>query len=93
MKNETTPSGFIPAKTFKTAKTIKPYTTTYDGNEITIPAGSIVSNKTAMGYDDRLRFWQDFRKTVGERNFALIHDLTYYGINVPAEYCEPYKTD
>lgn len=80
--------------TFKTARTIKPYTARYKGWEITVPAGSIVSNKTACGPDDSYRFWSDWREAVkkltGYDNSTLAHDLTYYGLNVPAEYCEPY---
>ena len=80
--------------TFKTVKTIKDYTLKYDGYTITVPAGSRVSNKTACGYDNNYRFWQDWReiaeKLTGFKNSLLSHNLTYYGINVPAEYCEAY---
>ena len=84
-------------KHFKTSKTIKPFTTNFMGliNPITVPTGSIVSNKTAMGYDDNYRFWTDFHKEAkritGFKDSILKHDLTYYGINVPGEYCEPYE--
>lgn len=86
---------------FKRAKTIKPYhVKNYAvggsrlGYKFTVPAGSIVANKTACGYDDDYRFWQDFHKVAeevtGYKTNCLAHDLTYYGLNIPAEYCEPY---
>lgn len=82
------------SKTYKTAITTKPYTLDYNGWKITVPAGSKVSNKTAMGYDDNYHFWEDWQKTAeevtGYKNSILAHDLTYYGINVPAEFCEGY---
>ena len=82
--------------TLRTARTIKPYTTQVFGVKITVPAGSIVSNQTACGPDNRYRFWLDFRKEVvrltGVSGSILAHDLEYYGINVPAEFCEPYLT-
>ncbi len=80
---------------FKSAKTIKEYKTNISGWEIVIPVGSIVSNKTAGGNSDDYRFWTDFKgyaeKLTGYRESMLSHDLTYYGVNVPAEFCEPYK--
>lgn len=82
---------------YKKVKTIKDYTIkNYRGyGPITVPAGSTVSNHTACGNDDNYRFWQDFHKTAEEvsgfKNSLLHHDLTYYGLNIPAEYCEPYK--
>jgi hypothetical protein len=81
--------------THKTAFVVKPYTTRYGGYEITVPIGSVVSNKTACGYDDTYRFWQNFhtvaKQLTGFERSILAHDLTHYGLNVPAEFCEPYK--
>lgn len=81
--------------TYHRAKTIKPYTVEYKGYSITVPVGSIVANKTAGGYDNRYRFWLDWqtiaRELTGFDNSMLAHDLTYYGLNVPEEFCEPYK--
>lgn len=83
--------------TYKTAKTIKDYPVNKfrGGYSFVIPTGSIVTNKTACGYDDSYRFWTDFHKVAeqvtGFKNSMLAHDLTYYGVNVPAEYCEEYK--
>jgi hypothetical protein len=83
-------------KHHKTAKTIKPYSVKYQGYDITVPVGSTVSNKTACGYDDSYHFWQDWHKMVkdltGFPNSILAHDLTYYGMNIPSEFCEPYET-
>ena len=73
--------------TAKRAKTINPY-------DIIIPIGSTVTNNTACGNDDNYRFWIDFhkiaRELTGYKDSMLKHDLTYYGINIPAEYCEPW---
>lgn len=81
--------------TYKTAKTIKPYSVEFKGYQITVPEGSTVSNKTACGNDDNYRFWMDYRKTAKEltgfENSMLAHDLEHYGINVPAEYCASYN--
>lgn len=78
----------------KIAKTIKPYQINFKGWEITVPVGSTVSNETALGFDDNYRFWRDFgpvvRELTGYSNSILAHDLTYYGLNIPAEFCEPY---
>lgn len=80
---------------YKSAKTIKPYAVKAFGYDVVIPAGSLVSNKTACGCDDGYRFWQDWRSVAeqltGVKNSILAHDLTYYGVNVPAEYCEAYS--
>ncbi len=85
------------ATTYKTARTIKEYQVKCCGWDITVPVGSRVANKTACGNDDAYRFWQDFHKTAeiltGYKNSILAHDLDHYGINIPAEYCEPYKAD
>lgn len=86
--------------TYKRARTIKEYKVIFKGWNITIPVGSIVSNQTACGCNDNYRFWINY-KTVVEKitglkcnmNNFLAHDLKYYGINIPAEYCEPYKKD
>ena len=80
---------------YKTSLTTKPYTVDYKGYTITVPAGSRVSNKTAMGNDDNYHFWQGWSAQIEEltgfKNSILAHDLTYYGLNIPAEYCEPYE--
>ena len=81
--------------TYKEAKTIKEYEVKFYGYDIVIPVGSTVCNKTAIDNDDDYRYWEDWKeyaeKVTGFANSCLAHDLTYYGINVPAEYCEPYR--
>ena len=75
----------------RTAKTIKDYTLEFYGEQITVPAGSVVNNSTACGNDDDYRFWVDWRDKVSYKfGSALAHDLHYRGINVPAEFCEKY---
>ena len=75
----------------KTATTIKPYKTHFGGYDITIPIGAEVSNNTACGEDDNYRFWTNYHKIAAEltgyKDSMLKHDLTYYGVNIPAEYC------
>ena len=81
--------------THKTARTIKPYSVNYRGWDITVPAGSTVSNRTALGYDDGYRFWSDFHKEAeritGFKDSMLRHDLTHYGLSIPPDYCEPWE--
>lgn len=78
----------------KYTTTIKPYIVKYGGYEITVPEGATVTNKTACGDDDKYHFWVDWHKIIeeitGYKNSILAHDLTYYGLNIPAEYCKPY---
>lgn len=82
--------------TYKTAQVIKPYTVKAFGYDLTVPVGALVSNRTACGPDDGYRFWVDFNTDVeritGFKNSILAHDLTYYGVNVPADHCESYQT-
>lgn len=81
----------------KESRTIKDYPIkNYRGyGPMVVPAGSTVTNQTACGPNDNYRFWVDFHKVAekvsGFKNSLLKHDLTYYGLNIPAEYCEPYK--
>lgn len=81
---------------YKTAKTIKEYSTVLKGKPVTVPVGSTVSNRTAAGCNDQYRFWIDFKEEAvkqsgGFENSILHHDLTYYGVNVPEDHCEPWK--
>ena len=76
-------------------KTIKDYTVHYtvmgsDHGEITVPAGTAVTHKTACGEDKNYHFVSEFswvspHKT-GTSRYGLLHDLKYYGLNVPKEY-------
>jgi len=77
-----------------TAKTIKEYRVTHAGYEIVVPVGSTVTSCTAMGDDQNYRFWigyeKQIKKLTGSRDSLLARDLWYTGLNIPAEYCEPY---
>jgi hypothetical protein len=79
----------------KTSKTVAPFTTKAFGYEITVPQGWPVSNQTACGPDDQYRFAGNARRlaemVTGLPDSILRHDLTHYGLNIPAEFCEPYK--
>lgn len=79
---------------YKSAKVIKEYRIRAFGYGLTVPVGAIVSNHTACGPDDNYRFWQDFhaqaKALTGFSKSGLSHDLTHYGLNIPAEFCEPY---
>lgn len=85
MKTKTTP---------KTARVVREYRTTYKGWALVVPVGAVVTNRTACGPDDAYRFWQDWgeqvRKLTGFPDSILAHDLRHYGLNVPADHCEPY---
>lgn len=80
--------------TWKRSKTVKPFDATFTGISFTVPAGSTVSNMTALGPDDAYHFWEDFsevaEKVTGFKDSMLRHDLDKYGLNIPDEYCEPY---
>jgi len=79
----------------KTAKTIKPYNAVFKDYVFVVPKGSQVTNLTANGPDDSYHFWDDYkdyvRKLTGTEYSLLAHDLKHYGLNIPAEFCEPYK--
>lgn len=86
---------WIQSKTpIKYARTVKDYPAGSRGYSFTIPAGSRVCNNTACGPDDNYHYWLDFHKQAesltGFKNSILHHDLTYYGLEIPAEYCGPY---
>ena len=76
------------------SKTIKEYKINFKGYDIIVPVGSIVTNKTASGFDNNYHFWVYYtpviEKLFGYKPFILLHDLKYYGLNIPVEYCEPY---
>ena len=76
------------------AKTIRDYQVVGFRGEwnFTVPAGSVVSNVTAMGPSANIHYLANPSK-FSERNSLLEHDLKYYGLDIPAEYCEPYAKD
>lgn len=74
-------------------KTNKDYTIkNYRGyGEITVPAGTIVTNQTAMGLDENYHFVNDFGwidKNYPKIARVLKHEATYYGIDIPIEFIE-----
>ena len=79
---------------YKRSVTIKEYRINAYGYDIIVPINSIVSNSTACGYDDNYYFWENWQKIVEEitgfKESGLKHDLTYYGLNIPSEFCKPY---
>lgn len=80
---------------YKMAEVIKEYRVQAFGYEVVIPKGTIVFNSTALGPDDDYRFPMDCLKiaklSAGDIYKGLLHDLTHYGINVPAEFCGPWS--
>lgn len=77
-----------------TAKTIKEFKVTFYGYAIVVPIGSTVTSRTAMGDDLNYRFWTGNTKSEELTGFKDSHfawDLGHTGLNIPAEYCEPYK--
>jgi len=78
-----------------TSKTIKELKVTYAGYEIVVPVGSTVTSMTAMGDDLNYRFWTGYGKQVeeitGSKDSLLAWCLGRVGVDIPAEYCEPYK--
>lgn len=73
---------------YKTAKLVKDYKVRFSGRDLVIPAGTTVSNKTAVGFDDGYRFAGQWEGMPDDSMFLF--DFTYYGINVPEWYCTRY---
>jgi hypothetical protein len=76
-------------------KTIKDYTTNFkvancDYGTITVPAGTRVTHRTAMGIDKNYHFVDEFDwiEPYSDRTprHGLIIDMRNYGLNVPKEY-------
>jgi hypothetical protein len=71
--------------------TSKDYTTKFKNyGEITVPKGTKVTHWTANGYDENYHFVEDLswvkKYDDGSLQYGLLHDLTYYGLNVPKEF-------
>lgn len=73
----------------RTNKEIKMFVFGYD---VVIPAGTRVTHRTATGIDENYNFiddlsWIPLLDIAGMKikNSSLIHDATYYGINVNKE--------
>ena len=54
---------------------------------ITIPKGTRVTNKTALGIDKNYHFVDDL-SFLKKDEYGLRHDLTYHGANVPKQFIE-----
>jgi hypothetical protein len=57
--------------------------------KITVPKGIPVTHQTACGFDPNYNFVSDLSWVPlvnGIKQYGLIHDLKYYGLNVPKEY-------
>jgi len=59
---------------------------------LTVPKGTRVTHMTATGIDKNYHFVDDFSWVPtdenGRKNCSILHDLKYYGINVPKEFIE-----
>lgn len=53
--------------------------------DLTIPKGIRLSHMTTCGYDPDYHFIADF-SWVDKSNSNLLHDLIYYGYNVPKKF-------
>ena len=74
-------------------RTAREYTTQYrDHGSVTVPAGTRTTHNTACGIDENYNFVDNFTWVKpypdGTLRHGLIHDLTYYGLNVPPDYLE-----
>lgn len=60
--------------------------------KITVPKGTRVTSQTACGVDPNYNFVADLSwiplHDNGCKQFGLIHDATYYGINIDKKYIE-----
>jgi hypothetical protein len=70
---------------------LKDYTTTFmHYGEITVPKGTRVTHRTALGDDPNIHFVDYFGwvppHECGIPQYGLLHDLKHYGLNVPEEY-------
>lgn len=59
---------------------------------ITVPKGTRLTHQTACGIDKNYHFVDDLSWVKphedGTKQYGLLHDLKYYGINVPKEFVE-----
>lgn len=90
----------MPKSAFKKSKTLKDYHVHKFHRDLTVPAGSIVDNRTAMGPDDAYHWWSDYHAALtkyeadmGRPPGFLLSEMEQHGIRVPAELCEPYPND
>lgn len=70
------------------------YRTNFRGyGEIIVPKGTRTTHRTACGIDENYNFVDDFNwvpefEMNGKKikQYGLIHDLTYYGLDIPKEF-------
>jgi len=61
-------------------------TMNFRGYDITIPAGTRLTHKTALGDDPNYNFVNDL-SFIDKRNWPILyHDAYYYGIDISKEY-------
>jgi hypothetical protein len=73
-------------------QTSKDYTANFmDYGVITVPKGTRLTHQTACGVDKNYHFVNEFgwvKTNYPTIDRILLHDLTYYGLNVPIEFVE-----
>lgn len=73
-------------------KTNKDYTLNFKHyGEITVPAGTPVTHKTACGIDEKVHFVASTKwiyENYKDIDSILKHDVVYYGIDVPKEFIQ-----
>ena len=77
-----------------THETSREFTTDFRGHgKVTVPKGTRLTHRTALGIDPNYNFvdsfsWVEEFEFSGRkvRQYGLIHDLSYYGLNVPPAY-------
>ena len=59
---------------------------------LTVPKGTRLTHKTAMGIDKNYHFVDEYDwikpHESGTPQYGLIHDVKHYGINVPKEFVD-----
>lgn len=73
-------------------KTNQDFTTKFrDYADITVPKGTKLTHRTAMGIDKNYHFVDDFKWIAAaypEIDNILKYDMMYYGIDVPKEFVD-----
>ena len=66
----------------------------FRGYDISIPKGTRITHQTACGFDPNYNFISDLswiKSVNGIKQYGLIHDATYYGINISKNKIEKIK--
>lgn len=59
--------------------------------EIVVPKGTALTHKTACGIDEKYHFVSDLswiKRDYPNIDRVLLHDATYYGIDIPKEFVD-----